>query len=425
MGLFLAAVFVTVLLLGLPVAFGMGVLGLGYLLVAGDFSLMTIPQKMVTGMDSFLLLAIPFFLLAGGLMNAGGITARLVDFSTTLVGHIYGGLGHVTVVANVIMSGMSGSAAADAAATGAVLIPSMVRHGYSPGFAAAVSAAAATIGPIIPPSIAFVIFGSLTGISVGRLFVAGVVPGLLMSVYLMVTCYLIARRRGYGAAAPRASAREVGRAFLRAGPAMLTPVVVLGGMVAGVVTPTEAAALAVLYSLVLGLVYRELTWRAVPGLLTEVVVTTSVVYLLLGVFNLVGWILAVEQIPQGLTNAFLSLTDDWRLVLLVINVVLFVLGIPIEPVPLMVILGPMLVPVITKYGIDPVHFGVVFVLNVVLGVITPPVGTNMFITCSIANCSVGAFTREVLPFIVALVLLLLLITYVPSITLFLPRLLLP
>jgi tripartite ATP-independent transporter DctM subunit len=375
-------------------------------------------------MDSFLLLAIPFFLLAGGLMNAGGVTARLVDFATTLVGHVHGGLGHVTVVANVIMSGMSGSAAADAAATGAVLIPSMVRQGYAPGFAAAISAAAACIGPIIPPSIAFVIFGSLTGVSVGRLFVAGFVPGLLMGLYLMVACYLVARARGYAAATRRATAAEVWRSLLRAGPAMLTPVVVLGGIVAGVVTPTEAAAVAVLYSLVLGLVYRELRWRAVPGLLTEVVVTTSVVYLLLGVFNLLGWVLAVEQIPQALAGGFLALTDQPWLVLLVINVVLFVLGIPIEPVPLMVILGPMLVPIVAKYGIDPVHFGVVFVFNVVLGVITPPVGTNMFITCSIANCSVGAFTRESWPFIAALVLLLLLITYVPAITLFLPGLLL-
>jgi tripartite ATP-independent transporter DctM subunit len=423
MATLLVVLFVVVLALGLPVAFGMGVLALSYLLVAGDFSLMTMPQKMVTGMDSFLLLAIPFFLLAGGLMNAGGITARLVDFATRLVGHIHGGLGHVTVVANVIMSGMSGSAAADAAATGTVLIPSMIRQGYAPGFAAAISAAASCIGPIIPPSIAFVIFGSLTGVSVGQLLVAGVVPGLLMGVYLMAACYLVARRRGYGAASRRATAGELWRSFLRAGPAMLTPVVVLGGMVAGVATPTEAAAVAVLYSLVLGLAYRELRWREMPGMLTDVVMTTSVVYLLLGVFNLLGWILAVEQIPQALTGGFLALTDQPWLVLLVINVVLFVLGIPIEPVPLMVILGPMLVPIVAKYGIDPVHFGVVFIFNVVLGVITPPVGTNMFITCSIANCSVGAFTRESWPFIAALALLLLLITYVPSITLVLPTLL--
>jgi C4-dicarboxylate transporter DctM subunit len=424
MGTFLLVLFVLVLLLGLPVTFGMGLLALAYLVVTGDFSLMTMAQKMVTGMDSFLLLAIPFFLLAGGLMNAGGITARLVDFASTLVGHIHGGLGHVTVVANVIMAGMSGSAAADAAATGAVLIPGMIRQGYAPGFAAAISAAAACIGPIIPPSIAFVIYASLTGVSVGRLFVAGLVPGLLMGVYLMVTCYVIARRRGYAAAARHASAGEVWRSFLRASPAMLTPVVVLGGIVAGIVTPTEAAAVAVLYSLLVGLASRELRWRAVPAVLTEVVMTTSVIYLLLGVFNLLGWILAVERIPQGLMGAFLSLTDDPRVVLLVINVLLFLLGIPIEPVPLMVILGPMLVPVVAKYGIDPVHFGVVFVFNVVLSVITPPIGTNMFITCRLARCSVGAFTRESLPFITALVLLLLLITYVPAVTLFLPDLLL-
>jgi C4-dicarboxylate transporter DctM subunit len=423
MGTFLLVVFALVLVLGVPVAFGMGLLALAYLLASGDFPLMTMAQKMVTGMDSFLLLGIPFFLLAGGLMNAGGITTRLVDFAGTLVGHIHGGLGHVTVVANVIMAGMSGSAAADAAATGAVLIPGMIRQGYAPGFAAAISATAACIGPIIPPSIAFVIYGSLTGVSVGRLFVAGFVPGLLMGVYLMVTCYVIARRRGYGAAARRATGAEVWRSFRRAGPAMLTPVVVLGGIVAGVTTPTEAAAVAVLYSLLLGLAYRELRWRALPPILTEVVVTTSVVYLLLGVFNLLGWILAVERIPQGLAGAFLALTDDPRVVLLLLNVLLFLLGIPIEPVPLMVILGPMLVPVVARYGIDPVHFGVVFVFNVVLSVITPPIGTNMFITCSLARCSVGAFTRESLPFIAALVLLLLLITYVPAVTLFLPDLL--
>lgn len=422
MGSFLALLLIIVLVLGLPIAFGMGVVALTYLLIAGDFSLMTIPQKMVTGMDSFLLLAIPFFLLAGALMNYGGITSRLVDLSTALVGRVPGGLGHVTVMANVIISGMSGTAAADAAATGSVLIPSMIKQGYSPGFAAAISASAAVMGPIIPPSVAFVIFSSLTGISAGQLFLAGFLPGFLMAAYLMAACYLIARKRGYGAASRSGPRQPLWRTFLRAGPALLTPVIVLGGMVAGIVTATEAAAVAVLYSLIVGLVYRELTWRDVPKMLSEVVVTTAVVYLLLGVFNLLGWILAVEQIPQAVTSAFLAMTDDPMLVLLIVNVVLLLLGILIEPVPLMVILGPILVPVITKYGIDPVHFGVIFVLNICIGLITPPIGTNMFITCSIADCSVADFTRESLPFLLALVLALMMITYVPSITLLLPKL---
>jgi C4-dicarboxylate transporter DctM subunit len=408
------------LAIGMPVAFGVGAVAVVYF-VAGDFPLTTIPQKLYTGMDSFLLLAIPFFLLAGALMNHGGITRRLVDFASTLVGHIYGGLGHVTIVANVIMSGMSGTAAADAAATGSVLIPEMVKKGYSRGFASAISASAATIGPIIPPSVAFVIFGSLTNVSIGALFLAGLLPGLLMGVYLMAACYLVARKRGYGADHERANLAKVWLAFWGAGPAMLTPVLVLGGMLSGVVTPTESAVIAVLYSLALGIYYRELKWIAVPEMLTEVVVLTAAIYLLLGMFNVVSWILAVEQLPQAMVGSFIALTDNWALALLIINVLLLILGILIEPVPLMVILGPILLPVIQAYGIDPVHFGVVFVLNVVIGVVTPPVGTNMFITCAIAKCSMGEFTREVWPFLAVLVLLLLVITYVPAITLVLPR----
>ena len=421
MSVYLSALLIGSLAIGMPVAFGVGAAALIYFLTA-DFPLTTIPQKLFTGMDSFLLLAIPFFLLAGSLMNHGGITRRLVDFASTLVGHIYGGLGHVTIVANVIMSGMSGTAAADAAATGSVLIPEMTRKGYSPGFASAISAAAATIGPIIPPSVAFVIFGSLTNVSIGALFLAGFLPGLLMGIYLMAACYLVARRRGYGADRERATLGEVWRAFRGAAPAMLTPVLVLGGMITGVVTPTESAVIAVLYSLVLGILYRELKWRAMPEMLTEVVALTAAIYLLLGMFNVVGWILAVEQIPQAMVGSFLALTDNWVVALFIINVLLLILGILIEPVPLMVILGPILVPVVQAYGIDPVHFGVVFVLNVVIGVITPPVGTNMFITCAIAKCSMGDFTREVWPFLAALILLLMVITYVPAITLVLPRL---
>jgi tripartite ATP-independent transporter DctM subunit len=361
--------------------------------------------------------------LAGALMNKGGITRRLVDFASALVGHVPGGLGHVTVVANVIMAGMSGTAAADAVATGTVLIPSMVKQGYSKGFAAAISACAATIGPIIPPSVSFVILGSVASISIGELFLAGVIPGLLMGVYLMAACWIVARRRGYGAANRRATPAQIAATAWRAGPALLTPLFVIGSMVTGVATATEAAAIAALYSLVLALCYREMRWREVQPMLTEVVVITAVIYLMLGVFNILSWMLAIEQIPQAITHFFVALTDNKYVVLLIINFVVLLCGMFMEPVPIIVLLGPILMPIVVKYGIDPVHFGLVFVLNILIGVVHPPIGTNMFIACSIARCTVGEFTREALPFIAALLLLLLLVTYVPEISLFLPKLL--
>ena len=410
--------------IGVPVAFSLGIITLVYLIQHPDFAMMTIPQKMMTGIDSFPLLAVVFFLLAGALMNYGGATQRLVNLASALVGHITGGLAHVNIVANIIMAGMSGAAAADAAATGSILIPAMTKSGFSRGFSAAVTAAAATIGPIIPPSIPFVILGSMTGVSIGRLFLGGLIPGLLMGLYLMAAAYIISKRRGYGANVRRATLPQVGVAFWRALPALGMPLVVIGGILGGVFTPTEAATVAAVYSFFLGIVYRELKLRALPSILTEVVVSNAAVMLIVGVFSLLGWILAIEQIPQTLSSTFLGLTRDPAMFLLIVNIMLFIMGIPVEPLPLMILMAPMLVPMLNSYGIDPVHFGVVFTLNTMIGLITPPVGMNMYITSYLAKATTAEFTREVVPFLIALVLVLLLITYVPALTLFLPNLIL-
>lgn len=408
--------------IGVPVAFSLGIIALVYLTQHPDLAMMTVPQKLMTGIDSFPLLAVVFFLFAGTMMNYGGATRRLVNLASALVGHITGGLAHVNIVANMIMAGMSGAAAADAAATGSILIPAMVKSGFSPGFSAAVTAAASTIGPIIPPSIPFVILGSMTGVSIGRLFLAGLVPGVLMGLYLMVAAYIISKRRGYHASAHRASLPDVGVAFWKALPALGMPVVVLGGILGGIFTPTEAAAVAAVYAFFLGFAYRELSIRDLPSILTEVVVSNAAVMLIVAVFSLLGWILAIEQIPQTLSTTFLNLTHDPVVFLLIVNIMLFILGIPVEPLPLMILMAPMLIPMLKSYGIDPVHFGVVFTLNTMIGLITPPVGMNMYITSYLAKATTSEFTREVVPFIVALVLVLLLITYVPALTLFLPNL---
>ncbi len=422
MSLVLLVLLILLLAFGVPVAMALGLTGLFYMVQRPEFTLLTVPQKMMTGIDSFPLLAIVFFVLAGNLMNYGGATQKLVNFARALVGHITGGLAHVTIVANVIMAGMSGAAAADAAATGTILIPAMTKSGYSRGFAAAITAAAATIGPIIPPSIPFVVLGSMTGVSIGRLFMAGLIPGVLMGLWLMAAAYVISKRRGYAADVRRATARELVVATWEAIPALAMPAIVIGGILGGLFTPTEAAAVAAVYSLFLGFVYRGLKRSDLPKILTETVTTNAAIMLIVSVFSLVGWILAIEEIPQTLSSTFLSLTDNPAVFLLIINILLFILGIPVEPLPLMILLAPMLIPMLKTYGIDPVHFGVVFTLNTMIGLVTPPVGMNMYIACHLSKATSGEFAREVVPFVIALVVVLLLITYVPALTLFLPNL---
>ena len=409
--------------LNVPVAFCMAGVALGYVLITGNPPIELIVQRMISGADSFVLLAIPFFLLAGSLMNAGGVTQRLMLFARSLVGHITGGLAHVTVVTNMIMAGMSGSAVADCTGTGTILIPAMIRERYSPAFAAAITAAAATIGPIIPPSIPMVIYAAIVNTSVGRMFVGGFIPGVLMGFFLMGIAYIISRRRGYPRET-RASLRDVFVSTKDSLLALFMPGIILGGILLGIFTPTEAAVVAALYAFFLGaFVYKELRWRDLAKVAEEVVIGTSSVLIILAAATPFGWILAAERAPQHLTAAFSVFTEPWHL-LLAINLALLFLGCIMEALTILIILSPVLFPIVAAAGINETHFGVVLVLNLMIGAVTPPVGVLMYIVCRIANVSIADFAWEAFWPTVALIAVLMLITFYPPLVVWLPNLLL-
>lgn len=405
---------------GMPVAFAMGVASAAVLVINGEVPLILVPNRLLAGVDSFPLMAVPFFLLAGSLMNTGGVTRRLIDFAGTLVGHIRGGLSHVAIVTNMIMAGMSGSATADAAGTGAFLIPAMEQGGYPRAYAAAVTGAASSVGPIIPPSVPFVVFGAMAGVSVGRLFLGGAIPGVLMGLYLMVACYLVAKRRNYGRAR-RATLSEVWTSFRRASLALLMPVIILGGILGGFVTPTEAAVIAVVYALILGVcVYRELRLRDLARILRDVGINTAVVMLIVATSTTIAWILAREQAGQALTRMALEISGQAWVILLMLNLLILIAGCFLELFVVMVIMVPVLMPLMNALGVDPVHFGVFFTLNLMIGLLTPPVGMVMYVVSTISRTPIWEFTRELPPFLIALGLALLCVTYIPSLVLWLP-----
>ena len=418
----LLGVFLLLLVLGVPIAVAMGMGVVAAVLLATDLPIVVVGQRMMSILDSFPFLALPFFIVAGMVMERGGITQQLIDFATIFVARITGGLAQVVIGANLVMSGASGAATADCAATGTVLIPALSRAGYAPAFAAALTAAASTLGPIIPPSVMFVIYGAMTNTSIGKLFMGGIVPGLIMGLYLIVAAYIISKRRRYPKMAA-VGARQAARITLKALPALLMPVIVVGGIVGGVFTPTEAGAVAAVYALFIAtVVYRRLKWSDVLPIFIGAATMTSAVMLIVSASEPFGWILARERIPDALTSGFMAFTSSPWFFLACVNVLLLLFGIFFEPVPLLILMTPVLMPLLPVYGIDPVHFGVMITLNMTIGLLTPPVGMCMFIVCAIAKVSIWQFTKEVWPFLVALLLALLVITYVPATVLFLPEL---
>ncbi len=417
----LTLTFLVTLLWGMPVAVVLGVASAVYL-VAADMPLTVIPQKMFSGMDSFVLLSIPAFVLAGNLMNGGGITDRILRFSNSVVGHFRGGLAQTNIVGSMIFAGISGSAAADAASQGAVLIPGMARQGYTVPYSAAVTAASAVVGPIIPPSIPMIIVGSLTGISVGQMFLAGAVPGLLLGLGMMVPAYVLAVRDNH----PREPWRGWGEVWASGKDALWAMgmmFLILFGIVGGYFTPTEAAVIAVLYAIVVGLfVYKELGWRDIPRLVADSAISGAAIMLLVGFASVFGWILAAERIPQMLTEWMTSIsTERWALMIMM-NVLLIVVGMFMETIAALIILFPPLLAVATAAGMDPIHFATFAVLNLMIGLATPPVGVCLFICASIGRISLWEITVAVWPFLLSNFVVLALVTAIPQISLWLPSL---
>lgn len=421
-----ALLFVFALLLAgrVPIAFALGLSSLSYMLLfLPRVSLTSIPQQMFAGADTFALTAIPFFVLVGELMNAGGISARLVGFTRKLVGHFTGGMGIVSLISSMIFASFSGSAIANAAGTGAVTIPAMVRSGYARGLAAAVESASSSLGAIIPPSIPMIVYGSIAGVSIGGLFIAGYVPGLLLAVSLAVVLRVSARRRGVPLDA-RASWREVARSGWSALPALLTPVLIMGGILGGVMTPTEAGAVGAVYAFIVAtVIYRELGVRDLPRVLANTAVTTGMVMLVMTAAASFSWILAFERIPAQLAaNLVATVHEPWVLMVALVALMLL-LGTFIDTISALIILTPVVVPVAVHMGIDSMFLGVIMTLALTFGVLTPPVGTVLFVTAGIAGTSIEKVSQAIIPFLLVLFPVTFLLALLPDVVLWAPRML--
>ncbi|WP_367339385.1 TRAP transporter large permease [Aminivibrio sp.] len=422
MTLLMAASFLVCFFMGIPLALVMGITGI-VVLIAMGVPLELVAQRMFTGIDSFPLMAVPFFILAGDLMNRGGTTIRIIGFANSLVGHIRGGLAHACVVANMIFAGISGSSVADASAIGSIMIPSMEKSGYDLDFSAALNSVAATIGPIIPPSIIMVIYGVSVNVSVGGLFAAGFVPGILMGLALMIVVSRISKKKNYPMS-EGFSGKRVAVEFKSSIWALLAPIIILGGILGGVFTPTEAAAVAVIYSFFVGkFIFREIAWKDLPGILFQSGITTGAILLIISLANVFAWVIAANQIPVKLSSLFLSATSNPYIFLAIVNVLLLIVGMFMETGAAIILLAPILAPIAVKLGIHPLHFGFMMVLNLAIGMATPPVGVCLFVSCGITGLSLEKVSAAAMRFVIALLAILLIVTYVAPISLFLPKML--
>jgi len=413
--------FIAFLGIGVPVAFVLGLAPLVTLVIQGETPLVLVAQRIFTGMDTPVLMAIPFFILAGNIMSAGDMTKRLVRFSKILVGAFRGGLAYINIVISMIFAGITGAAVADTSAVGSILIPAMKEDGYDGDFAAAVTATSSTIGPVIPPSIPFIIYGVLGEVSIASLFLAGLIPGIMLGLFQMGVVAYYARKRGYPKG-ERPSLKDALKVSIDAFLVLLMPVIILGGILTGVFTPTESGCIAAFYAMFISLfVYKDVRLKDFPQLLVKTAATSSLVMLVIGMASIFSWLLACEEIPQIVSGVILSVTSNKFLVLLLMNIILLVIGTFLETTASLIILTPVLLPLMLKIGIDPLHFGVILVLNLVIGLTTPPVGVCLFIACSIGKTRLEAVSRAIVPFLLASIAVLLICTYWEGLIMALPK----
>ena len=422
--LVLVLTFVILIGIGMPIAWSIGLSGLLTILLSMPAlpAVTTVAQRMATGLDSFALLAIPFFILAGQIMNRGGIATRLIDFAKTIVGALPGGLAHVNIIAAMLFGAISGSAAAAASAIGGFMTNRMEKEGYSREFSAAINITSSTTGLVIPPSNILIVYSLASGgASIAALFLAGYLPGIITGLMLMTVAVIWAKRKGFPTGR-RSTFKETSRAFVRAFPSLLLLVVVIGGIVVGIFTATEASAVAVLYCLILAYFYKEVKTKDLPSILINSVGTTAIVTLLIATSISMSWVMSYENIPQQITDLLLGISDNKIVILFIINLILLFVGIFMDMTPAVLIFTPIFLPVVTKLGIDPVHFGIIMVLNLCIGVCTPPVGSVLFIGVGVAQTTIQKVIKPLLPLFAAMLLALMLTTYIPALSMWLPRL---
>lgn len=419
--LILIVVLILCLAFRFPIAFSLGISCLVYLLFKG-IPLIILPAKMYSGIDVFILLSVPGFILAGNLMNHGGLTEKIIDFCNHLVGHLRGGLSLANIGASMLFAGISGTAVSDTASIGAVMIPAMKKEGYDAGFSCAVTASSSTVGPIIPPSVPMIIAATLSGLSVGKLFLAGAIPGLLLGLGMMAVAFYISRKRLYPKH-PRSSIKQIGKGFIDTFWSLLMTFIILYGIIGGVFTPTEASIIAVFYALIIGVfVYKKINLRNLKDIVLDSMKTSASLMVLIGFANLFGWILLTERLPQEISAGIMNFSENKYVVLLLINILLIFIGTFMETIAALLIMFPILLKVAIAVEVDPIHFAVIAVLNLMIGLTTPPLGVCLFVSSSIGKVSMTEVSKSSLPFLAVSLIVLTLVTIFPQISLYLPSL---